>query len=104
MPVAAVSGQATHLDTHHDPDMTKRHFRQQSLESSASFQALSADSQVVVDGDDLFGGPAIGCDQIGKVVLQPGRLDILAHLTRARLTNIDDRQTSQVLIVNLAEF
>jgi hypothetical protein len=73
--------------------MAQRDLGQHALETEPPFDGLAADSLVIVDNQHACVCPSVVHRPATKLVLQVGRLAILRHLVRTRLTDIDDGQT-----------
>jgi hypothetical protein len=86
--------QARDLKPEDRADLAQAHARDQLLERPArpTVREPARDAEVAVDGQDLLRRPAELDRLLGQRVLALGRADVLAHLPRRGLSQVNDRQ------------
>src|SRR6516164_374119 len=95
MPVTAVTGKAGSLNAKHGADPSRADLRNQMLESRALHLAGPRAPEIVVDDLDLL--EAKLASVVGQAILPALAFLIVNHLSRRRLTNIDDGAPLQMV-------
>ena len=100
-PVRVGASQATGVLSKKNADMIKTEFREDGLEASATLDRLSRASLVRVDDLDAVAGPAQRDGHVGQRLLACGRLLVLSHLLGARLADIYDDLSLEMMVADL---
>src|SRR5271163_1309363 len=98
MPVFVGAGQPTHLDPEDQADVFHGNFGQDAMKSATVLGRLATESLVVVDDQDTVAGPS-QCDRVvDQRVLAFARFSVIEDLLWGGLTDVDDRQQTEVPI------
>ena len=89
IPVPRAARQARDLDAQNDADMIQTDFGHQPLKAGPTLGARPGTAQILIDQEDLRGGPAQLHRPIHQGVLQPGRLLVALHLLQRGLAHVD---------------
>ena len=100
-PVGIGAGQAAGLQAEDDADVVQTQLGQDMLEAQPPFGGLTAAPLVHIHDLDAVARPTEGNGQVGQGILPGRRLLVLSHLLRARLTDINNGFTSQMVIEDL---
>ena|SRR5579885_93726 len=95
MPVSAITGQAGSLNAKHGADLSRANLRNQMLESRALHLAGARASKILVDYLDLLESKLASV--IGQAILPALAFLVVNHLSRRRLTDIDDGTPLQMV-------
>jgi hypothetical protein len=88
VPVGVVAGQPGHFQADHDPGLAHANVGDQPLEPVAPFGGGAGPAEVIIDHDDLPGGPAQRGRPLPQPVLPLGRGGVLQHLPQGGLAHI----------------
>jgi len=80
VPVGGIPRQARDLQPHHHTDPTKADFGHHTLKATALSRRRAREPEILVDNDQLFGGPAERLSSPLEIILPRGALAMLAHL------------------------
>src|SRR2546423_1516670 len=101
MPVLVGTRQPAHLQAENDADMIDRHLGQQPLKSGSILGIAAALTLIFVDDLNPISGPSQSNGVIDQSVLaQPG-LAVFQNLLRARLADVNKRQSLQMPALDL---
>jgi hypothetical protein len=96
MPILVATGQPAHLDPEDQTDMLHGNFGQDAVKSATIFGRLAAEPLVVIDDQDTVARPS-QCDcEVEQRVLTFARFSVIENLLRSGLTDVDDRQQTEV--------
>src|SRR5262249_53495174 len=90
IPFGIVAGQARDFQTEHEADTGERDLCSEPCKAGAGRGSAARQTQIFINDDDPFGGPAELAGLAGERVLPLSRFAIVLDLRGARLTQIDD--------------
>src|ERR1700751_2042792 len=103
IPVGIVARQAGDFEAEDDAHMTQSDFCGHACESGTLHRSRTGETQILVDDDDLFLGPAQGAGFLDQSVLASGGLAVVLDLRRTRLANINESRALGMIGVHFAE-
>ena len=80
VPVGGIPRQARDLQPHHHTDPPKADFGHHTLKATALSRRRAREPEILVDNDQLFGGPAERLSSPLEIILPRGALAMLVHL------------------------
>jgi hypothetical protein len=93
IPVSIVARQAGDFEAEHDSHMTQSDFCGHACESGTLHRSRTGETQISVDDDHLFLGPAQRPGFLDQSLLASGGLAVVLDLRRTRLANINESRT-----------
>jgi len=102
VPVRRIARQARHLQPHHEPHAAEADLGDEALKALALDRRGARQPEVLVDHDDLIGGPAEGLGPPLEVILTSRTLAVIVDLLQRGLPHVEVGLPAQMVGRHLA--